>query len=419
MEKKRASDVSRTISESAAGAVRLVTLRLTGDQTELAAKSKNFGRHISFFLDKEVRDPFRYKQLSKTSFALNGRCEPSIFDRYCMDIHERLVEFLFGSEGRAPFELIVFAGSEEEVAKFIIEPEKDAIERSKTYLKRVLARLEDEDEENAGCQDLPPIQQVSGKRRLLYRGILACRQSVLVAYAITPSASEAPDPPGVRPQDIDLARYLSFRGTEAVDYSIRVFDKASYLIQTGGRSMRSIIVLIPVSYKTLLSNSEKDRFLANLDDHPEWVRDQLFLSIFDTPPRPGSSIIQRMTTELHQYFRTIDWQVTTPHIDPSLFAGCNIHSITLDMRAHKINRRKIIQQFAQKIPEMKDMRIRPAITNIDTREELELTMRCRITYASGDAVTAPLPNCAPAQKVDFQDLPILEPTVLEAGSDAA
>ncbi len=419
METSKPEDIATPIAETTAGAVRLVTLRLTGSQNDLAKKSQHFGRYVRSFLETEVKSPFRFRQVSPTAFALNGKCSPKAFDRYTISLHDRLMEFLFGTEGSRAAQVIVFAGTEQEVAEFITEPEDKAIERSKKYLNRVLSELKEVDTPEPTAASDHHIERYAGKRPLLYRGILACPHQVMIAYAITPNANPDASTSETRPADLDLARYLSFRGEEAIDFSIRLFDKASFLLQTSQKEMQSVIFLVPIAYRSLLAHKESEQFLQNANEHPEWVRNQIFVSVFGAPPRPSTSIIQRFGTEFSSQFRTLDWQVTEPDVDPTLFLGSRLHSLTFDLHGHKSKREQLIRQFIEAASDLHSLKIRAGITGIDTPEELKLAIKGKLTYVSGNAVTAPLMNYAPPQKVDLQDLPILEPTVLESVSSTS
>lgn len=421
MAPQKSITVSKPIAESVAGAVRLVKLRLSGPQEQRAQLSQKFARHISTFLDTEVKYPFRYKQISPTAFALNARVDTDTFDRYTISLHEKLVEFLFGSEGAANAEIIVFAGPEDEVQEFIGEPEEQAVDRSHKYLQRVLDSLEKSVAGRKGLRNPFDIEYMAGQRPLLYRGILACPHHVLVAYSITPNAHPAADVPGMPHQDIDLARYLSFRGAEAIDFSIRIFDKASFLLQTSPSEMRSMILLVPLSYRSLMSHNDRIRFIRNAEDHPEWVRERIFLSIMGAPPHPGTSVIQRFGADFAGIVRSLDWQITEPDIDLNLFVGSRLDTVTLDLHASKSKRIERVRLFTRRVNEFHKLRIRTGISGIDTREELDIALNGKISYLSGDAITAPLTSCAPAQKVQISELPIMEPTVLETAfpSDSA
>lgn len=418
MEPTQLKDIATPIAETTAGAVRLVTLRLSNIQKLQAKKSQHFSRHVRSFLETEVKPPFRYRQVSPTAFALNSLCSREEFDRYTIRIHDRLLEFLFGTEGSATTDILVFAGTEQEVAEFVTEPEDKAVERSRKYLQGVLSDLKKEKEppptEPASSPVEGYISRMAGKRPLVYRGILASPHNVMIAYAITPNANPGGIQPGVPPTDIDLARYMSFRGDEAINFSTRIFDKASYLLQTSSKDMQSVILLVPLSYKSLLSQKETGHFLKIATEQPEWVRNQMFISVFGAPKHPSTTVIQRFRSEFSPYFRTLDWQVTEPDFDHNLFLGSRLHSLTFDLHGHKFRRDHLITQFIDKIDDLRALKIRAGITGIDSRDELSIALKSKLTYLSGNAITAPLTNYSPAHQIELRDLPILEPTVLNS-----
>lgn len=399
-------DPSTHIADTSAGAVRLVSLRLSHQQQNIVDKSEHFSKYVGNFLETEVRSPFRYKQVSPTAFAINGACSPPVFDDYAFSLHERLMQFLFGTERCDDCQILFFAGSDVEVARFITETDEEALARSKAYLKRI-----SDEKTSKQSGDDKGIKRIRGKRPLFYRGILACPQRVLLAYAITPAA-DLPDQSGNLNRDINLARYLDFRGDEAMEFSKRIFDKASYLLQTSRADMQSMILAVPLRYRSLLSSQDRRAFLNNVADHPSWVRDQMFLSVSGAPPNPSSSTIQRFIGEFSTNFRTIDWQVYSADFDLNIFTGCRLHSITLDLDQVKTNREKVLAQFISRAADLRRLKIRPGVSGLENAKELIACLKNQIVYASGNAVTKPLPQPALAQKIDLRDLPIIEPTVL-------
>lgn len=402
------SDSRNPASSDKTGAVRLVTLRLSAAQKAKAQQSRSFSLYLSNFLDKEIQTPFRYTQLSPSSFAINGKCDSHAFDEYVVDLHERLMAFLFGSEISPEDGVLVFAGTDTEVAQFISEPEDKAIERSRNYLKRV---LEQREEMAKAAGDEKPVEHLPESRRpLFYRGILVCPKEVLLAYAITPGKSLSVRPAQQDLEDIDIGTYLTPLDAEAIDFTIRIFEKTSYLLQTASKDCQSAILVLPLSYKSLLSSHARQKFFAVMREQPEWVRNHMILSVFCAPSRPSSSMVQRFSGEFSRHFRTTDWQVTQPDFDLSVFQGCNLQSITFDTHSIRQNREKSLEQYFLQVPQLKKSRIRPAISGLKTSEELMACCNAGVIYASGDAVTAPLPNFGPAQKIDLADLPMMELT---------
>ncbi|MAT33686.1 MAG: hypothetical protein CMK06_00840 [Ponticaulis sp.] len=394
--------------------MRLISLRLSRSEADAVNQSTTFARSLSTFLESEVRAPFTYQKVSATAFALKGTCPPEQLDDYVETLQKQIMEFLFGTQRDADGDVLFYSGEDVEVARFLTESEAQARARSQKYLKKIKERRLAEAQPNA-----PAFEALPGKRDLLYRGILLCRHKVLLSYAITPAANHRD---GINPalrQDINIGHYLELRGDQAIDYSNRIFDKASYLLQTGSKQNRSMILVVPLSYSSLLSSKDREKFLALVRTHPDWVRQSMILSVFGCPGKPGSSVVQRFFGEFSHWFRLIDWQVSDPDFDLSVFQGCGLHGITLDTYAIRSNQRsKAVERFLRRLPEMKSAGLRGSISGISTVEELRHCMGAGLVYASGDAVTAPLSVCAPAQQVELRDLPILEPTIHNAESAA-
>lgn len=411
--KGNASSKSKLIAETKAGAVRLVSLRLNAVEGETIRASETFQRSVAAFLETEVKPPFFCHQISPTGFAFNSHADPERFDAFIEDMYQRLSAFLFGTERKHDGELWFFGGPDVEVARFLSESPIAARERSRQYLLN-LSKKHHRHEGQA------PLQRLVGKRPLLFRGILLCPKNVLLANAITPASNTYAADPSMEVSDAELGRYLRFRGAEAVQFSNRIFEKASFLLQTAPEHMRSIILLVPICYNSLLSPHDRELFLDNMKKHPDWIRKQLILSIFNTPAQPSTSIVQRFMGEFSQYFKNIDWHVSDPDVRPDIFTGCHLHCVTLDLQTTPpAQRMRVLERFSHNISKLRDLKIRPAVSGVDTREELEFCLSSGIIYASGDAITPALQTCCPALTVDIRDLPMLEPTVMDVVSSAA
>ena len=262
-------------------------------------------------------------------------------------------------------------------------------------------------------------EPAEAKRSLLYRGILLCPHQVLLAYAVTP-ASQAPalSQKGVV-TDINVGRYLNILGDEAISYTIRVFEKISYLLQTTPEQHRSFVMVVPLSYDSLLRGHDRTDFLNCMKRHPEWVRRNMLLSVFGCPANPGSSIVQRFSGEFVSLFRTVDWQVTDPDFSVGIFQGCNFNTITLDTYGIRPQiRGRALKKFISRVPDIRRLSIKAGVSGVNTREELTACMGAKVSYVSGDAITGPLPTFALAQKIELIDLPVSEPTMLDISFSA-
>ena len=394
--------------------MRLISLRLNRNEEEASQYSEGFQRSVSTFLETEVRPPFYCKQVAPTAFAFNSKVDQERFDAFLEDIYERMVSFLFGTERSHDAELLFFSGTDVEIATFLTEPEEEARKRSRRYM------LDFRNRDKKSSEVEAPLERITGRRPLLYRGILVCPKNVLLAYAITPASNASLGESSIEMTDTDIGRYLEFRGAEAVDFSNRIYDKASYLLQTATDEMKSIVLLVPICYNSLLSPHDREVFLNNMRQHPDWIRKQIILSVFNTPRQPSTSIIQRFMGEFAPYFPNIDWQVREPAIRSDTFMGCHIHSVTFDM--HRLSgalRDQKLREFCRHIPQMRAQKIRAAVTGVETFEELMMCCKAGVIYASGNAVTSALKNCAPAQTIDIKELPIRELTVVDSVSSAA
>ena len=389
-------DISKHIADTSTGVIRLVTLRLTQSEAERASQSRFMSEYVAGFLNRSIRPPCRYKQFSALSFAISAPWKEREFDAYVLHLNDRLKRFLFGTQRETDTFALVFAGNETEIAAFLTESDEDAIKRSAAFVRRTEATLQSPEEH-------PPdrtISPVPGKRPLLFRGVLECKHSVLLAYALTPSGGEQ------FYGDIDLSRYLSFLGPDAIDFEIRVFERASRLLRSAEKQAKPIILICPLSYQTLQNRAHRERFLGVVERHPQTVRDQMIISVIGAPGTPPSSLLQRFTAEFSVWFKYLDWQIPTADFMTRDFVGSHMHSITLDMHSRSSDREHDIEKFIRKIPELRNLNIRPAVTGIRNRSELDQCISGGVIYASGDAVTSALYEFTSAHTVLVADLPL-------------
>lgn len=396
--------VAKHITTNAAGAVRLVSLRLTASERSLVESSKSISVFIQRFLEKAVQPPFRFKQISELSFAISAPCDDDMFSDYAITLHERLKEFLFGSERSEEADVLVFAGNDVDVAKFLSETEEEASARSEAFVKRV----QDAKAESGSIVVNPAFKPMTGKRPLLFRGILECKHNVLLAYAITPSSSDRYESGDFVHGDISLAQYLQFRGAESIRFSMRVFDKASYLLQTSREEGQKVFFNCPLSYRSVLSIQDKHQFFENMNQHPDWVRDHMFLTVYAAPPSASSSVIQRFCSQFSPYFRFLDWHVTHSDFAPNQFMAGHLHSVSLDLDNVRSHREQELRHFLEKVASLRKLKIRAGVYGVETVEELRQCAQAGVTYASGNAITGALTSFSPVRTVSPGELPILQ-----------
>lgn len=403
-----------TVAKTAIGDMRLVSLRLNHKNVNAASANTVCQRNVAALLAKEVKPPFFCHRISPTTFAFAGRSDDANFDEFIEHIHQKLNSVFFGSDNDRSTELMFYAGTDVDVAHFLSERVEEARRRSQCYMHEAASR-----KRVAGAKT-DQLTQIPGDRPLLYRGILACSTKALLAYALTPASNASVDNPASPMRDTDMGRYLKFRAGEAIDFSIRIFNEASKLLHKATGDMRPVILLVPICYNSLLSPQDRDKFYANMKKHPDWIRKQLILTIFNTPAQPSTSIVQRSLTEFANYFPNIDWHVSSPQLRADIFTSCPLQSITFDLNAVPATQRmRSLESFAKNIPTLRSHHIRTAVTGVDFPEELEFCLKHDVVYVSGDAVTASLPHCGPPQTIDLKDLPILDIAADDNVSNAA
>ena len=84
-----------------------------------------------------------------------------------------------------------------------------------------------------------------------------------------------------------------------------------------------------------------------------------------------------------------------------------VTSVTLmlpDGDAHQ--RLSSLRRFAERLPQYKNRRIWPGVTNVRRRAELEAASRLRIPFVTGPAVCAPVPTPVGGRAVALSNLPL-------------
>ena len=404
--------------ETQNGAFRLVTLRLSAGEEEAIRRSNNLRRTIKIFIESEVRPQFKCQQIAPNSFAFSGKATEAEFLTFAKGFYDRLLSLLFGNKRNASHEILLFAGPEEDVAQFLTEPEDEARKRSVEFLSKFVEQSTKNVEQGDEEEERNKLSKISGKRKIFYRGILLNPQNILIAFAMTPAANASEDDGTTSlSSDIDLTEYLEFRGTESIDFSLRLFNEASDIIESNEDKSEANVFLIPLNYNSIFSNKDRNLLLHAVRARSDDTRKKLILTIFNAPKQLSSTALQRFVGEFGLHFRSIGLSVTEPDIDPNLFLGCKLHSVTLSLNDRPDHlRMKAIQTFLKRADKLKAQKIRTAVSGIRTTDEFYVCQTASVSYLSGDAVTESLKSFAPAQHIDLCDLPISNSRIIEMAS---
>ena len=409
--------VSRQIGTAKTGAIRLVSLRLTSDQEQLMDGSKMFSRFVEQFLETEVQRPYRFKQLSGTSFMINGPGSPSDFEDYVLTLHDSLKAFLFGSEDKeATNDFLTFAGTEEEVATFATEPEEKARKRSESFMSSVRMRqIENDRVANDDPEEEKPLT-MSGTR---YRGFFHCQKKALLGFRITPAHDDVNQTIGFQDVDRNISQTIRAAGDNAIDFCIDVLEKSSADLQSDAARSSAIVFNCPFPYGSLSSSADKSRFLACLSRQPEWVRNRIILTVEGTPPSTNSSMLIRYKTEFSPLIRNLGWMLGGNDLAPAEFIGSQLHAVGLDLDQVTTSRETALRSFCKHVPALKELRIAQAVRGLRSLEELNICIDHGIVYASGDAITSALRQFVPAQLVKPERLPLNDQHLFNNASSPA
>lgn len=389
---------------SHSGAIRLVRLSVPNSLESTDELKKTIGNYSKRFLESTVKLPFKFHILEQTAFLISAEGREGELDDYVVSLQMRLTEFLFGTQVQdtGGLEVLSYAGSMDSVREFLAADPEEARRMSRIF------REENEAENRRQLRGKKSwrynwhTQTQIADERFRFRGILHCKQRIIIAHALT-----AMDMYGAQGyDDIHLGRFLRVREQKTIDFETTAFRHAVERVKIAREAKQPLVLFAPVTYSTLLSAESRSKYLAAVREAPEWIGDQIGIMVFCGPDAPSFDAIMHLATDFKQYFRFMDWQVTSSQISTSSFMNSGLHTVTFDM--HQIINERIgeVERFGEHIAELRKMKIRGAITGIKTRDELLAAIRVGTSFVSGPFVTTALRSPLSPRQISPAELPL-------------
>ncbi|MAJ07437.1 MAG: hypothetical protein CMK04_01130 [Ponticaulis sp.] len=390
-------------------AIRLIRLSVPESAASSADIKKTIGTYSKRFLENTVKIPFKYQVLDFTAFMISADGHEDELDEYVISLQMRLREFLFGSEedDTGEIEVLSFAGSMDEIQTFLKAPTEEARRISDAFRNKVEELNRTTETPSSTWRYNWHSGTSSNDHRFRFRGILQCKQRIVIAHAIT--AMDMYGAPGF--DDIHLGKFLKARDQNTIDFEITAFRHAVERAKVARASGTPLVLFTPVTYRTLIAKEARTKFLDAVREAPEWIDEHVGIMVFCGPNSPSFDAIQRCATDFGAHFRYMDWQISSTDMNASRFMNSGLHTVTFDIHAIINDRLTEIENFGAHIPELRKLKIRAAITGVKTRDELLSALKTGVSFVSGPFVTTALREPLHPRQISPADLPLSDQTL--------
>ncbi|MDF1678998.1 hypothetical protein [Ponticaulis sp.] len=397
-------DTSSANDGNRSGAIRLVRLSVPNSLEATQELKSTIGQYSKRFLESTVRLPFKYHMLEATAFLVSGEGHEDELDEYVISLQMRLREFLFGTqvEDTGGLEVLSFAGTMNEVHEFLSADPEIAFRMSQIFRETNEAENRSHLRGKKNWRYNWHTQTQFADERFRFRGILHCKQRIVIAHALT--AMDMYGSAGF--DDIPLGKFLKVREPNTIDFEITAFQHALERVKIAREASQPMVLFAPVTYSTLLSSDARKKYLAAVKDAPEWLSDHIGIMVFCGPDAPSFDAVLHLATDFKQYFRFMDWQVTSANVSTSRFMNSGLHTVTFDMHQIINDRVGEVERFGDHISDLRKMKIRGAITGIKTRDELLAAIRVGVSFVSGPFVTTALRTPLQPRQISPAELPL-------------
>lgn len=178
-----------------------------------------------------------------------------------------------------------------------------------------------------------------------------------------------------------------------------------------GQRRKGPLLYLPISFTSLVRPSLRQSYEALLADLPTGRRSELAVSIYDVPRDPTFAGLRQARAMLEPYISTIDLRTSDPDFEIEKLPVGSVNSVTLILpEGDPLVRLSALRRFGERMPQYKQRRIWPALSNVRRRTELETAARLRIPFLTGPAICPPMSAPVGGRVVAMSELP-LAPTV--------
>lgn len=376
-------------------------------------------RYACSFLETRWCWPRRFEVMSLSCFLLADPREATLDPRTVQDLAYDLQLRLFGSGGAGQVELIVFEGESSEVVQFagLDQHEVRKAARGEQTCPAFVGRLtrvtaaDIQTFPSRGPGDLAPATADQSARSgpglptPAFQGLYFAAKDTFVGSFIGGRESGYNIADGLFPKHRDQARH---HDRTMIALTVELLRR-----QPSFAGM----FYVPICYAPLIHRQERQDYLGWLNALPQGRRNNLAVSVYDTPRDPSFSALSQIRAFLEGYFKVVDLLTLDPDFAVERLAPGAVQSVTLVLpEASQLARIAAIRRFAGRIDLFRQRRIWPAVTNVRNAVELETCLARRIPFVSGRTVTATLTHPVGVQPLPVDNLPLDDRMLREAAA---
>lgn len=198
-------------------------------------------------------------------------------------------------------------------------------------------------------------------------------------------------------------------GPEHMPRDALAFDAACLKIAARmlATRQRGSLLFLPMNFSSLVRPSLRDAYHTLLLELPAERRAELAATVYDVPRDPAFTGLRQVGELLEPHVAAIDLRITDPGFEIEKLPIEAATSVTLmlpDGDSHQ--RLSALRRFAERLPQYKNRRIWPGVTNVRRRAELEAASRLRIPFVTGPAVCSPVLSPVGGRAVALASLPL-------------
>lgn len=384
-------------------------LRVVFDGTHTALSPEALGPLVSKFthayLETRWLWPRQFESLTHYAFLLTDSRAEEMDVRELARLSDELQIKLFGTGSDGEVALLLFEGSPEAATEFahldaetlaaaisdptglpargrltrIVSP--DAVNKPPEVLHGWTTKTQaaDTPDAEAARDDKAPLPALEGAQ-----GIYFTSRGLFVGDVVSST-------PGRERTHLTILEGADHMPSDASVFDADCVIAAMKYLTDGARAM----LFLPVCYSNIIRVTEAAAYERILSVLPHSHYKQLAASVYDTPRDPAFRALSQLRAILSKYVASIDLHVTDPGFEIEKLAPKAVNSVTLvlpdaDARA----RIAILRRFTEHIELYKRRQIWPGVTNLRSRQELDMCVAAKVPFVTGAAVcrmqTAPI-----------------------------
>ena len=167
------------------------------------------------------------------------------------------------------------------------------------------------------------------------------------------------------------------------------------------------LLFFPISFSSIIHRPTRELYLPALKLLPSERRNQLAVGVYDVPRDPSFTAMSQLTGFLRQYFGFIDLQVSDPGFRVEKLAAGVVNSVTLAMTGGDQQARlSAVKRFMDNRENYKRQKIRPAVSHVRNKTELDYCLAQGAPFLSGPAISDLLDAPADAGSLAPAELPL-------------